>query len=168
VQLLANALADVKSFSKEKPMAKLDAAKVIRKVRERLGISQEGLSRRLNATKGAVQHWERGRNHPDLARLERLREFCPAGPERRLLDALIKETLGRVAAPSEEALASGASSPQVQKENGRLRAQIARLEAALQRKSEECRILRDSVVKDLVAECQRQIADSKNTKAGQP
>ena len=148
-------------------MAKLDAAKVIRKVRERLGISQEGLSRRLNATKGAVQQWERGRNHPDLARLERLREFCPPGPERRLLEALIKETLGRVASPLEEPSAGGGAAALMQKENGRLRTQIARLETALQRKTEECRILRDNVLKELMSEIQRQIAEGRSPRAGQ-
>jgi DNA-binding transcriptional regulator YiaG len=50
-------------------MSALNTAKIIRRVRQRLEVSQEGLSRLLNATKGAIQHWERGRNNPDLARL---------------------------------------------------------------------------------------------------
>jgi transcriptional regulator with XRE-family HTH domain len=78
-------------------MAELDPGKVIRHVRRRLNISQEGLSRLLNATKGAIQHWERGRNRPDLARLQALRQFCPAGPERKQLDELIRQTQARVA-----------------------------------------------------------------------
>ncbi|MGH9356407.1 MAG: helix-turn-helix domain-containing protein, partial [Terriglobia bacterium] len=45
-------------------MATAEAPRIIRRVRQRLGLSQEGLSRRLNATKGAIQHWERGRNQP--------------------------------------------------------------------------------------------------------
>ena len=49
-------------------MAELDVSKVIRRVRQKLQVSQEGLSRLLNAKKGAVQHWERGRNRPDRAR----------------------------------------------------------------------------------------------------
>lgn len=73
-------------------MAALTAEKVIPRVRRRMGISQEGLSRLLNATKGAVQHWERGRNNPDLGRLLALRRLCPPGPERKELDALIKQT----------------------------------------------------------------------------
>ena len=60
-------------------------AKVIRKVRKRIEVSQEGLARLLNATKGAVQHWERGRNNPDLARLNALRQLCPPGAERKEL-----------------------------------------------------------------------------------
>ena len=72
-------------------------AKVIRKVRKRIEVSQEGLARLLNATKGAVQHWERGRNNPDLARLNALRQLCPAGPERKELDGLIKQTQARLA-----------------------------------------------------------------------
>src|ERR1700758_2501218 len=75
----------------------LQVSKVIRKVRKRLGISQEALSRALNATKGAIQHWERGRNNPDLARLLALRQLCPSGPERKELDALIKQTQSDVA-----------------------------------------------------------------------
>ena len=51
----------------------------------------------LNATKGAVQHWERGRNNPDLARLNALRQLCPPGAERKELDALIKQTQSRLA-----------------------------------------------------------------------
>src|ERR1039458_4813070 len=72
-------------------------AKVIRRVRKRIEVSQEGLARLLNATKGAVQHWERGRNNPDLARLNALRQLCPPGAERRDLDSLIKQTQTRLA-----------------------------------------------------------------------
>src|SRR5579863_6151847 len=78
-------------------METLTAAKVVRKVRKRIEVSQEGLARLLNATKGAVQHWERGRNNPDLARLNALRQLCPAGPERKELDSLIKQTQTRLA-----------------------------------------------------------------------
>ena len=60
-------------------MEEMNAAKVVKKVRQRLEVSQEGLARLLNATKGAVQHWERGRNRPDLARLLALRQLCPPG-----------------------------------------------------------------------------------------
>jgi len=135
---------------------KLDVAKIIRKVRARLGVSQEGLSRRLNATKGAVQHWERGRNHPDLARLIALRQICPAGPERKQLEALIKETQGRIAMPPEGEIAmfGGAGSSLLQKENVRLRRQIAKLEGSVQRKGEQLRLLED-LAKDL----QRQMSE---------
>jgi DNA-binding XRE family transcriptional regulator len=141
-------------------MAKLDAAKVIRRVRTRLGVSQEGLSRRLNATKGAVQHWERGRNHPDLARLMALRQICPPGPERRQLDALIKETQGRIAMPASDLYPGGGGTSLLQKENGRLRSQITRLETALQRRGEQLRIL-ENVAGDL----QKQVAELKGSKA---
>lgn len=77
-------------------MGKANAAKIIEKVRRRMGVSREGLSWHLNATKGAVQHWERGWNHPELARLMALRQICPPGAERKLLDALIKETQDRI------------------------------------------------------------------------
>ena len=142
-------------------MAKLDAAKVIRRVRTRLGVSQEGLSRRLNATKGAVQHWERGRNHPDLARLMALRQICPPGPERRQLDALIKETQGRIAMPASDLYPGGGGTSLLQKENGRLRSQITRLETALQRRGEQLRIL-ENVAGDL----QKQVAELKGSKTG--
>lgn len=141
-------------------MAKLDAAKVIRRVRTRLGVSQEGLSRRLNATKGAVQHWERGRNHPDLARLMALRQICPPGPERRQLDALIKETQGRIAMPATDLYPGGGGTSLLQKENGRLRAQITRLETALQRRGEQLRIL-----ENVAADLQKQITELKGSKA---
>ena len=78
-------------------METLTAAKVVRKVRKRIEVSQEGLARLLNATKGAVQHWERGRNNPDLARLNALRQLCPPGAERKDLDNLIKQTQARLA-----------------------------------------------------------------------
>ncbi len=78
-------------------MEEMNAAKVVKKVRQRLEVSQEGLARLLNATKGAVQHWERGRNRPDLARLLALRQLCPAGLERKELETLIKETQAHVA-----------------------------------------------------------------------
>jgi putative toxin-antitoxin system antitoxin component (TIGR02293 family) len=64
--------------------------RVVRQVRHRLHLSQEGLSRRLNATKGAVQHWERGRKQPDLFHLRALRDICPPGAERVELDRLIR------------------------------------------------------------------------------
>jgi transcriptional regulator with XRE-family HTH domain len=140
---------------------KLDAAKIIKKVRTRLGVSQEGLSRRLNATKGAVQHWERGRNHPDLARLMALRQVCPPGPERNQLDALIKETQGRIAVPTGDVYPNTGGSSLLQKENGRLRSQITRLEATMQKKGEQLRIL-----EDLVAQLQRENAELKSPKAG--
>lgn len=140
-------------------MAKLDAAKVIRRVRTRLGVSQEGLSRRLNATKGAVQHWERGRNHPDLARLMALRQICPPGAERRQLDALIKETQGRIAMPATDLYPGGGGTSLLQKENGRLRAQITRLETALQRRGEQLRIL-----ENVAADLQKQITELKGSR----
>ena len=71
-------------------IAVFNALQVIRRVRRRLGLSQEALARLLNATKGAVQHWERGRNSPDLARLLALRRVCPEGREQMQLDALIR------------------------------------------------------------------------------
>ncbi len=142
-------------------MAKLDAAKIIKKVRTRMGVSQEGLSRRLNATKGAVQHWERGRNHPDLARLMALRQICPPSAERKLLDALIKDTQGRIATPPGDLYPGGGGSNLLHKENNRLRAQVTRLEAVQDRKAEQLRIL-----EDLVSELQRQNAELKGSKAG--
>jgi DNA-binding transcriptional regulator YiaG len=142
-------------------MAKMDAARIIKKVRTRMGVSQEGLSRRLNATKGAVQHWERGRNHPDLARLMALRQICPPGNERKLLEALIKETQGRIAMPPGDVYPGTGASSLLNKEDGRLRAQITRLETAMDRKGEQLRIL-----ENLVADLQRQNAELKSGKTG--
>ncbi|HEX5481176.1 MAG TPA: helix-turn-helix domain-containing protein [Terriglobia bacterium] len=146
-------------------MATLDVPRVIRRVRERLGLSQEGLSRRLNATKGAIQHWERGRNQPDLARLFLLRSICPPGAERKEVEALIRQAQENVAGATEGG-AHGArmkrgapdrGSQMLQRENARLRQQIARLQGAVDRRAEQLRIL-----EDLATDLQRQVAGLKN------
>jgi DNA-binding XRE family transcriptional regulator len=156
-------------------MEAISPAKVIRRVRKRLEVSQEGLARLLNATKGAVQHWERGRNNPDLARLNALRQLCPPGAERKELDSLIKQTQARLAPlpilkggePAKTGH-TGAAGPAVvpggtfiylRRENHKLQRQVARLEGLLQRRTEQLRIL-----EDLASELQREIA---KLKAGQ-
>lgn len=149
-------------------MPTLDSPRTIRKVRQRLGLSQEGLARRLNATKGAVQHWERGRNQPDLARLFVLRSLCPPGSERKEVDALIRQFQERVAGSiavrsnggARSSAAAGAGSQMVERENARLRQQIARLQSAIDRRTEQLRIL-----EDVAADLQRQVAQ---LKAGKP
>jgi transcriptional regulator with XRE-family HTH domain len=156
-------------------MEAMSPAKVIRRVRKRLEVSQEGLARLLNATKGAVQHWERGRNNPDLARLNTLRQLCPAGQERKELDALVKQTQARLAPlpdvkPNEAgkggepaaatSAAPGGSFIYLRRENHKLQRQVARLEGLLQRRTEQMRIL-----EELATELQREIA---RLKAGQP
>jgi transcriptional regulator with XRE-family HTH domain len=156
-------------------MDTMTPAKVIRKVRKRIEVSQEGLARLLNATKGAVQHWERGRNNPDLARLNALRQLCPPGAERKELDALIKQTQARLAplpevkhgeagksgeaGGSATVLIPGGSFIYLRRENHKLQRQVARLEAMVQRRTEQLRIL-----EDLATELQREIA---KLKAGQ-
>jgi transcriptional regulator with XRE-family HTH domain len=152
-------------------MPTMNAAKVVRRVRRKLEVSQEGLSRLLNASKGAVQHWERGRNNPDLARLNALRQLCPPGPERKDLEALIKQTQTRLAPlpvlkPGEPIRKSnqggrGPAPPSypsesfilLRRENNKLQRQVAKLEAALQRRNEQVRIL-----KELASEQQREMA----------
>ena len=144
-------------------------AKVIRKVRKRIEVSQEGLARLLNATKGAVQHWERGRNNPDLARLNALRQLCPSGPERKELDTLIKATQARLAPlPDIKAMEQGKSGDSgsagavgvpggsfiyLRRENHKLQRQVAKLEAQVQRRTEQLRIL-----EDLATELQREMS----------
>lgn len=153
-------------------MATLNTPKIVRRVRQRLELSQEGLSRMLNATKGAVQHWERGRNRPDLARLMALRQLCPPGAERKDLDAVIRETQAQVApfssgvagptAPGAAARARAArlvppfadkSLLMLKRENGRLQRQANRLQGLLDRRNEQLRILQD-----LATELQREMA----------
>ena len=132
-----------------------DVAQVIRRVRQRLGVSQGALARRLNATNGTVQHWERGRTSLDLARLLALRDLCPRGRERTQLDTLIRQTQARVAplavgvvnggvgkartTPSP----SGATVVSSSDEAGlmRLQRQVAKLHAILQEKNGQLRIL---------------------------
>jgi transcriptional regulator with XRE-family HTH domain len=149
-------------------MEALTAAKVVRRVRKRIEVSQEGLARLLNATKGAVQHWERGRNNPDLARLNALRQLCPPGAERKDLDSLIKQTQSRLAPlpdiklgdlkPGEAGAGSqigipGGSFIYLRRENHKLQRQVTRLEALVQRRTEQLRIL-----EDLATELQREMA----------
>jgi len=143
-----------------------NAAQVIRRVRQRLGQSQEGLARRLNATKGAVQHWERGRNSPDLARLLALRQLCPPGRERTQLDELIRRTQTRIAplgigmptadgrGPRKTSGATGASAAVpsdelklLRRQHNRLQRQVAKLHESLQRRDEQLHILQDVAAK---------------------
>ena len=160
-------------------METMIAAKVVRRVRKRIEVSQEGLARLLNATKGAVQHWERGRNNPDLARLNALRQLCPAGAERKELDALIKQTQSRLAPlpdikPGELGRGGeaggggtigipGGSFIYLRRENHKLQRQVARLESLLQRRTEQLRIL-----EDLATELQREMAKLKATQGVAP
>lgn len=156
-------------------MAELNAGKVVKKVRQRLEISQEGLSRLLNATKGAVQHWERGRNNPDLARLLALRELCPAGAERKELDALIRQVQAEVAplptgkqrAAAREGAPGRASDlfppgglTLLRREKARLERQLKKLEGTAQRQAEQNRIL-----EDLASQLQREVAALKGKQA---
>jgi len=143
-------------------MEEMNAAKVVKKVRQRLEVSQEGLARLLNATKGAVQHWERGRNRPDLARLLALRQLCPQGVERKELEQLIKETQAHVAPlPTGQPGPGGKIMPPqpgeslilLRRDNNKLRKQVAKLEASLKRRSEQLRIL-----EELATELQRDMA----------
>jgi transcriptional regulator with XRE-family HTH domain len=153
-----------------------NVAQVIRRVRQRLGQSQEGLARLLNATKGAVQHWERGRNSPDLARLLALRQLCPRGRERTLLDGLIRQTQTRVAPlgmatagarePRKTSGARGALAARpgdelnvLRRQHNRLQRQVAKLHDTLQKRDEQLRILQD-----LAAELQRELT-SRRTRA---
>jgi transcriptional regulator with XRE-family HTH domain len=158
-------------------MPTLNTAKIIRRVRQRLEVSQEGLSRLLNATKGAVQHWERGRNNPDLARLFALRQLCPPGPERKDLDALIRQAQAEVAPLSPGAPATAGRTggrgrrvappfPEqgvalLRKENARLQHQVEKLRASLQKRTEQLRIL-----EDLATDLERQKAELRARVAG--
>jgi len=162
-------------------MGDVDAAKVVRRVRQKLEVSQEGLARLLNATKGAVQHWERGRNNPDLARLLALRQLCPPCAERKELDTLIKQTQTRLAPlPGEKGMQAGAgllpgprgkgappypseSYTLLRRENHRLQRQVAKLEAQLRRRSEQLRIL-----EDLATDLQREMAKLRAGSAPEP
>ena len=147
----------------------MNAAKVVKKVRQRLEVSQEGLARLLNATKGAVQHWERGRNRPDLARLLALRQLCPAGAERKELEQLIKETQAHVAPlPTGQPGPGGKIIPPqpgeslilLRRDNNKLRKQVAKLESTLKRRGEQLRIL-----EDLVTELQREMGKLRASQA---
>jgi transcriptional regulator with XRE-family HTH domain len=156
-------------------MAELDVSKVIRRVRQKLQVSQEGLSRLLNATKGAVQHWERGRNRPDLARLMALRQLCPPSQERKDLDALIRDSQALVSPYStvKTGLRTQGTKgkdldelfpPQgldvLRRENQRLQRQIAKIQSVLDRKTQQV-----SILEELAKDLQSQIA---SLQAGTP
>jgi transcriptional regulator with XRE-family HTH domain len=157
-----------------------NVAVVVRRVRQRLGLSQEALARLLNATKGAVQHWERGRNRPDLARLLALRQLCRRGPERKQLDALICQTQARVAPLGVGAAVAGtreagktpgpAASPDVfargevellRRQHDRLQRQVAKLHHTVQKRDEQLRILQN-----LAAQLQRELASLRPKPSG--
>jgi|SRR5579863_154513 len=156
-------------------MPTLNAPKIIRRVRQRMELSQEALSRALNATKGAIQHWERGRNNPDLARLLALRQICPPGPERKALDSLIKQTQSNVAplpnGPSKAVAppkgryahlyADSGSLRLLRRENTKLQRQVAQLESSLKRKAEQLRI-----VEELTKDLQREVSDLRSKVQG--
>ena len=152
-------------------MAALTAEKVIPRVRRRMGVSQEGLSRLLNATKGAVQHWERGRNNPDLGRLLALRRLCPPGPERKELDALIKQTqsdyapvavdksvgrIGRHPAGRARDAYSAEVEARLRKENERLNRKLAEMQEDLDKRNEALRVL-----EDLATELKKDVAKTR-------
>jgi transcriptional regulator with XRE-family HTH domain len=152
-------------------MTTLSTPKIIRRVRQKLEVSQEGLSRLLNATKGAIQHWERGRNNPDLARLLALRQLCPPGAERKELEALIRQVQAEVAPVAlgpegggKAGLEGGKNVPLpplrtgdnlvlLRRDNAKLRRQVAKLEALVERRNEKLRIL-----EDLATELQREMS----------
>ena len=166
-------------------MADLDVSKVIRRVRQKLQVSQEGLSRLLNATKGAVQHWERGMNRPDLARLMALRQLCPPSQERKDLDALIRESQAQVSpyasiktglrpqatkAKDLEGLFPPQGLEVLRRENQRLQRQITKLQAALDKKTQQVHILED-LAKDLqsqIASLRAGTPSSSSGKAAEP
>jgi len=147
-----------------------NSAKIVRRVRRRLEVSQEGLSRLLNATKGAIQHWERGRNNPDLARLLALRQLCPPGPERKDLEALIRQVQAQVS-PVKVGLPSGKFETRggrsvslapvrpnenlvlLRRENAKLGRVVEKLESSLAQKAERLHIL-----EGVCAELQKEVA----------
>ena len=143
---------------------------MIRRVRQRLGLSQEALARSLNATKAAVQHWERGRNSPDLARLLALRRLCPEGQEQIQLDALIRQAEAGVTPPAVAApvrvLPTSRNGPHhpslpspspeeslslLRREKGRLQQKVMELETIVQKRDVQLRIL-EGLAEDLQRE----------------
>jgi len=162
---------EVDDTRKSQMIVPLNASHMIRRVRHRLGLSQEALARSLNATKAAVQHWERGRNHPDLARLVALHRLCPAGREQNQLDTLIRQAEARVtpspaARPvrvprtSRNGLPDGtlpSHLPQedpslLRRENARLQQKVMKLETIVKKRDVQLRILQD-----LAGELQREL-----------
>ena len=130
-------------------MANLDAAKVVRDLRQILGLTQKDLSRRLNTTPGAVEHWEKGRHEPDMVRLFALLHICPKAHVRNDIELLIRRAQAKVMshAVSAEDMESSANNVPVAnhsmlvRENKRLRIKLAKVKAQLRRKIEQGRTL---------------------------
>ena len=135
--------------------ALLNAAQVIRRVRQRLGLTQSALARPLYATVGTIQHWEHGRHRPSLARLLALRQLCPPGQERAQLESLILESQAWVAPLGLEAVTGETQKPRNnsctnstsvvfpsdEAELLWLRRQVAKLQAILEKENEHLRTL---------------------------
>ncbi len=130
-------------------MVNLDTAKVVRNLRQIMGLTQKDLSRRLNTTPGAVVHWENGRTEPDMRRLFALLHICPKGQVRNDIEWLIRRAQAKVMpqAVSAEDMESNANNvhmgthSMLESENKRLRTQLAKVEAQLLRRTEQGRIL---------------------------
>jgi hypothetical protein len=105
-----------------------------------------------------------------LARLLALRQLCPAGLERKELEALIKETQAHVAPlPTGQPGPGGKIVPPqpgeslilLRRDNNKLRKQVAKLESTLKRRNEQLRIL-----EDLATELQRDMAKLRAGQSG--
>jgi transcriptional regulator with XRE-family HTH domain len=157
-----------------------NAARVIRRLRQRLDLSQEALAGLLSATKGAVQHWERGRNHPDLARLMALHRLCPDGRERKQLEVLIRQVQVRAAPLAAEdpvwvpragrndprhgaplSRRPHGDPPMFRRESDRLQKEVEKLKTLLRTRNEQLRIL-----EDLAEDLQRELVSLRVQQSG--
>lgn len=51
-------------------------ADYLREIREKLGLSQEGLARLLNVSCATVNRWETGKNKPSPLAMQSIEAFC--------------------------------------------------------------------------------------------
>ena len=76
-------------------MSRVRQVESLRKVRERLGMTQDEFARALHVAQSTVQNWESGRNSPHrgtLARIEELATANPAAGPRRGRSRIAEET----------------------------------------------------------------------------
>jgi len=77
------------TIGRKSPMAGPNIPKLVKELRERLGLTQEQFAQKVGVTYGSVNHWENGKRRPQPFLVRRLLEI------REELDAKSKGTLKR-------------------------------------------------------------------------
>jgi DNA-binding transcriptional regulator YiaG len=65
----------VETDRRKAAMADLDIPKLVKELRERLGLTQEQFAQKVGVTYGSVNHWENGKRTPQPFLIRRLLEM---------------------------------------------------------------------------------------------